>query len=199
MKKNKITNLIIVAHPDDEILGFGGTGANLIKMGEVVQAIILSGKAEQRYLKPADKELNDNCLNANTFLGFEKPIVADFPNIRMNNIDHIELVKYIENQIVKFNPTRIFTHHPSDLNDDHKQISFACQAAARFFQRRKNNTSHLKGLYLMEILSSTDWSFPSNNLNFRPNTYSDITKSIDLKIESLKKYAYFERFTSSKI
>ena len=100
----------------------------------------------------------------------------------MNNVDHIDLVKFIENQIYEFNPTRIFTHHPADLNDDHKQISYACQAAARIFQRQ-NSSSSLDSLYLMEILSSTDWAYPTNNIGFKPNTFFDITNSIEKKLK----------------
>ena len=189
INNHKKVNLLIVAHPDDEILGFGGTGAKLVNSGEIVQAVILSGKVEQRFLKPNDEELYANCLKANSHLGFQKPIFGEFPNLKMNNVDHIELVKFIESQILKFNPRRVFTHHPCDLNDDHKQISFACQAAARFFQRQKNDfESNFRELYLMEILSSTDWSFNTNNMSFRPNTFFDITNTIDAKIDSLSKY-----------
>ena len=82
-------NLIVVAHPDDEILGFGGTGAKLVKKGEIVQPIILSGNVQARSKRPEDNELLKNIIEANQYLGFNKPVLGDFPNIRMNNVDHI--------------------------------------------------------------------------------------------------------------
>ena len=158
-------NLIVVAHPDDEILGFGGTGAKLVKKGEIVQPIILSGNVQARSKRPKDNELLKNIIEANQYLGFNKPVLGDFPNIRMNNVDHIDLVNFIEHQIIKFQPNRIFTHHPGDLNDDHVHTAMACLPASRLFQRKKG-IKPLNALYFMEILSSTDWSFPSIKKKF---------------------------------
>ena len=184
---NKTTNLVIVAHPDDEILGFGATGAKLVEQGEVVQPVILCGDVDARTHSPTNVELNKDMLRANKLLGFSNPMLGSFPNIKMNTVDHLDIVQFIEKQIINFRPTRIFTHHPSDLNDDHVQISKACTAAARLFQRRID-IPKLESLNYMEILSSTDWSFPLNGLNFSPNTYIDIENYLDLKISALACY-----------
>ena len=106
----------------------------------------------------------------------------------MNLIQHLEIVKYIEEQIIKYQPDRIFTHHPSDLNDDHKKISEACMAAARISQR-KNNIKPINALYFMEILSSTDWAFASSNCStFAPNVFVDINETFNKKLEALSCY-----------
>jgi len=126
-------------------------------------------------------------LKANRLLGFTDPILGNFPNIRMNTVDHIDIVQFIEKQIITFGPTRIFTHHPSDLNNDHVQISRACVAAARLFQRR-NDVSRLESLHYIEVLSATDWAFPDNRGSFAPNTYIDITNYFDIKISALSCY-----------
>ena len=94
MNKKKV-NLIVVAHPDDEVLGFGGTGANLVKQGEVVQPIILCGNVKARTKRPKSSNLYDNMISANQCLGFNVPVLGKFPNIRMNTIDHIDIVKFI--------------------------------------------------------------------------------------------------------
>ena len=180
-------NLLVVAHPDDEILGFGATGAKLVKRGEVVQPIILCGDVDARTGRPTNIELNEDMLKANRLLGFADPILGSFPNIRMNTVDRIDIVQFIEKQIIKFEPSRIFTHHPSDLNNDHVQISNACVAAARLFQRR-GDISRLESLHYMEILSATDWAFPVNGEGFSPNTYIDITNYFDVKVSALSCY-----------
>ena len=93
-----MVNLIVVAHPDDEILGFGGTGAKLVQKGEIIQPIILCGNVKERKKKPDNQILYNNIIEANTLIGFNTPILGDFPNIRMNTVDHIEIVKFIEEQ-----------------------------------------------------------------------------------------------------
>jgi LmbE family N-acetylglucosaminyl deacetylase len=184
---NMLLNLVVVSHPDDEVLGFGGTGAKFIQAGQFVQPVILCGDVRVRSHRPQGTDLNTDMIEANNLLGFNIPVVGEFPNIRMNTVDHLDIVRFIEEQIIKFQPHRIFTHHPSDLNDDHVQTSKACLAASRLFQRR-SDVRPLEGLYFMEILSSTDWSFPSLNNIFAPDTFSDISQSIDLKIRALSIY-----------
>lgn len=184
---NKI-NLVVVAHPDDEVLGFGAAGAKLVNCGEVVQPIILCGNVGVRELRPTDEQLHSDVIAANAELGFNIPVLGMFPNISMNTVPHVEIVQFIEKQIEKFKPNRIFTHHPGDLNDDHVQVSKACQAAARLYQRRKDIPA-LESFYFMEILSSTDWSFATTGENFIPSNFVEIGEEfLNKKIKSLSHY-----------
>ena len=108
-------NLVVVAHPDDEVLGFGGTGKSLVEAGDVVQSIVASGLADARTQRPEDDELLADISSANDLLGFSHPVLGAFPNIMLNTLPHIELVQFIEKAIMDFQPDRIFTHHPNDL------------------------------------------------------------------------------------
>lgn len=187
MNERPTTTLLVVAHPDDEVLGFGATGANLVNAGESVQPVILCGDVEARAGRPNNRALHEDILSANKHLGFEEPVLGSMPNIRMNTIPHIELVKFIEDQIRRFSPKRIVTHHPSDVNDDHLHVARACTAAMRLFQRQPDNVQ-LQSFSYMEVLSSTDWAMPGQSELFQPNTYVEIKQTISRKLEALAMY-----------
>lgn len=180
--------LIVVAHPDDEVLGCGGMAATLTQKGVAVHSCILSGQVEVRQNRPDVPELLQDIQTAQILLGCKAPILGNFPNIQFGTVPHLKLVQFIEQAIEKVQPEIIFTHHPQDLNDDHRHTSLACQAAARLFQRRPG-FKPLQGLYFMEILSATDWAFPGNNPGFLADTFFEIGESgLQQKIEALRSY-----------
>ncbi len=183
MPKNILT---VTAHPDDEILGFGASAWALSQQGHQVHHLILSGNVEARRNRPEIEELHQDISTANALIGstFE---LGDFPNIQFNTVPHIELVQRIEKTIEAFTPDYIFTHFPNDLNDDHKQVSQACQAAFRLFQRKP--LPRISGLFLMEIASSTDWSFGVRGELFQPNVFLPIgEEGLQKKLEALACY-----------
>lgn len=183
---NKII-LSVTAHPDDEVLGFGGTAAKLGAAGHEVVNCILSGEVDVRRYRPSINELNEHIIEAQKIINCKEAILGGFPNIRFNTIPHIELVQFLEKVIEDVGPDYIFTHHPYDLNNDHYHVSKACQVASRLFQRKP--VKRIMGLYFMEILSSTDWSYPVNANQFQPNTFFELGESyLTAKIEALRCY-----------
>jgi LmbE family N-acetylglucosaminyl deacetylase len=179
--------LIVVAHPDDEVLGCGATGAAIAASGVEIRSCLMSGKVNARSNRPEDLELMEDIQQAQEILGFGEPIIGDFPNISFNTVPHLDLVQFIEKAITETNAHTIFTHHPGDLNNDHLHCSLACQAAARLFQRRPNITP-LIHLYYMEVLSATDWAFAGNLDAFKADTFFPVDKTLEKKIEALKAY-----------
>lgn len=183
-----MTVLIVVAHPDDEVLGCGGTASLLANRGYDVRACVLSSGVNARSQRPTDQGLLDDIHSARRILGLKEPILGDFPNIKLNAVPHIELVQFIEDAIRQTEADVVFTHHPGDLNVDHECTSRACQAACRLFQR-KNGVRRLRSLHFVEILSSTDWAFEGASLRFNANTYVEIGEEyLSRKIEALKAY-----------
>jgi LmbE family N-acetylglucosaminyl deacetylase len=179
--------LTVTAHPDDEILGFGGASLALSKKGYNIHNLILSGEVDARQHRPEVEELRKHARAAQEIVGAEPPILGPFPNIKFNTVSHLDLVQFIEKYIEKFEPEYVFTHHPYDLNNDHYHTSKACQAAVRLFQRKI--VKPIKGFYFMEILSSTDWAFPVDGQNFSPNTFIEIGEAgLKKKIEALNAY-----------
>lgn len=178
--------LVVVAHPDDEVLGAGATIHKLIQQGNKVAVAIMVSQAAAR--KDLSSSLSEDEKEALAILGVTKTYHADFPNIKMNTVPHLELVQFIERCIEDFQAEVIITHHPADTNNDHVMTSYAAQAACRLFQRR-DNVPGLKELLYMEVPSSTEWSIDSSSNEFRPNTYVEVGKAgIDIKIKALQAY-----------
>lgn len=178
--------LIVVAHPDDEVLGCGATINKLVEDGNGVAVCTMVTHAAAR--KNLSDTLEDDQNNALNLLGVHKMYSADFPNIKMNTIPHLELVQFIEKCIEDFRADAIITHHPSDTNNDHQMTSIATQAAARLFQR-KSGIPDLKQFLFMEVQSSTEWSFDSSSSRFVPNFFVEIGKNgVTKKIEALSLY-----------
>lgn len=138
--------------------------------------------------KDLSSTLTSDEEEALTLLGVNKVYHANFPNIKMNTVAHLDLVQFVEKCIEDFSADAIITHHPSDTNNDHVQTSYAVQAASRLFQRREN-LPQLKQLLYMEVLSSTEWSFDSSANRFMPNYFVEVGKDgVDLKIKALSMY-----------
>jgi LmbE family N-acetylglucosaminyl deacetylase len=183
-----VSVLVVVAHPDDEVLGFGGAGALFVSRGVQVRTCIAVSKADARMSRPGTEKLTDDIYAAQAALGFGEPILGDFPNIRLNTVPHLELVQFIESAIREVAADTLVTHHAGDVNDDHRQVSRACQAAARLFQRSPGSL-RLRSLLTMEVLSSTDWQFPGTAPTFTPTTFVEIGEEfLDRKIQALSSY-----------
>lgn len=178
--------LVIVAHPDDEALGAAATIHKLIKEGNEVAVVTMANHAAARANISAT--LADDQKKAFDIMGVKKSYAADFPNIKMNTIPHLDLVQFIEKCIEDFGAEAIITHHPSDTNNDHVVTSYAVQAACRLFQR-KPNISALKELFYMEVPSSTEWSFDCSSNRFTPNVFVEIGKDgVELKLKAIEAY-----------
>ncbi len=178
--------LVVVAHPDDEVLGAGATIWNLIQNGHQVAVCIMADHAAAR--ANISETLVQDEKNAMRILGVTKVYQADFPNIKMNIVPHLDLVQFIERAIEDFRAEAIITHHPSDTNNDHVMTAQAAQAAARLFQRR-DGFPPLRYFLYMEVLSSTEWSFAPASCRFVPNFFMRIGKEgVDQKLQALSAY-----------
>lgn len=183
--------LVVVAHPDDEVLGAGATIHKLISEGHKVAVAIMVSQAAAR--KDLSSTLSDDEKEALSIIGVEKTYHADFPNIQMNTVPHLHLVQFIESCITDWKADSIITHHPSDTNNDHVQTSYAAQAAGRLFQRR-DDIPALRELLYMEVPSSTEWSFDTSANRFSPNYFVEIGKEgVEIKIKALSAYKWVMR------
>ncbi len=186
--------LCIVSHPDDEILGFGATANKFKSSGINVETLIISGQADKRFNGDKEEILKTRCKKACNLVGIKNVNFGTFPNLSLHNVDSYNIVNFIETSIKKIKPQTIFTHHPKDLNIDHKVVSELTLAAARLPQRRPDlQLPLIKNIFFMEILSSTDWAY-ANSENFDPNVFISVTENdLNAKVRSLKCYENVER------
>lgn len=187
-KEGEIINyLVVVAHPDDEVLGAGATLYKLSKNNKI-DVCILSAEVKARKDRPTINELHDEVRDSMNLLGVNEIIYGDFPNIAFNTVPHLKLVQFIEKAIVDTNADVILTHHPSDLNNDHMHTSLACQEAVRIYQRQEKEKK-IKELLFMEVLSSTDWALNEGANRFKANVFFEVgEEALNRKIEALLKY-----------
>lgn len=179
--------LIVAAHPDDEVLGCFGTVARLIKKGYEAYTLILgegkTSRDDKRIIENKQKEietLNCEIQKANGIIGIKKVFVESFPDNRFDSVDLLDIIKVISKVKEEVKPDIIFTHYEHDLNIDH-QVTYKAVITAT----RPMENECVKEIYSFEILSSTEWNYP---VSFSPNTYFDISDTLDLKIDAMKEY-----------
>ena len=191
--------LVIVAHPDDEVLGMGGTIKKLTKNKNQVKIVIMAtGIAARRStnLKNSsgynvtknvqqvmDKQittLKTHAKKAAKNLGVTDIEFLDYPDNEMDTISNLKLTKSVEKIIKKFKPKVVYTHTPFDVNVDH----VCCYNAVLTATRPKKNAI-VKKVMSFEVPSSTEWNFTSV---FTPNTFVDISNEITNKIKALECY-----------
>lgn len=184
----KIRFLIVVAHPDDEVLGAGASIYKWTQSGSDVDVCIMSTEAKARAFRPDSKQLSDDLDAASDCLGISRKYEYGFPNIEMNTVPHLQLVQAIEKAIVDSSPDIVITHHPADPNNDHMQTSLACQEAIRIHQRRPE-IKRISELWYMEVPSCTEWTVNSAFNAFQPNCYVEIGDAcLKVKLQALSLY-----------
>ena len=186
--KNKKKILIIAAHPDDEVLGCGATIAKYTKNNNNAFVLLMSDGESSRKLNKKELKNKINlrrkaCEKSCKILGIKKPEFENFPDNQLDKVHLLKLTRVIEKRIKKIKPDIIFTHHWGDLNVDHQKVSKAVITACR-----PQNRNSVKTLFFFEIPSSSEWQISSKKNLFNPNWFSDVTDTIELKMEALKCY-----------
>jgi LmbE family N-acetylglucosaminyl deacetylase len=181
--------LVVAAHPDDEILGCGGTMTRLAREGHDVRIAILAEGMSSRYpqREQADaqrmKNLHAHAQQAADKIGAKELILCKLPDNRLDTVPLLEVVKTVEDLVARLNPEIIYTHHPGDLNVDHGVVHRAVLTATR-----PMSGQCVREVYAFEVPSSTEWAFQRLEPSFRPNVFVDITDSLETKIAALACY-----------
>lgn len=177
--------LAVVAHPDDEVLGLGATLARHVDSGDRVGVIYLTDGVGSR---GADAEAAERRAKARAraaaILGFETVWVGDYPDNQMDTLSRLNLIQAIEPLIAAFAPDCLYTHHPGDLNIDHRLCAEAVLTACRPMPG-----ASVTSLRCFSTRSATEWSVPELTQPFLPNCFVDVTNTWPRKLQALEAYS----------
>ena len=190
--------IIFVAHPDDEVLGMGGTILKHSQNGDFVKVVYLAtgitSRRSTNFQNSVSYEQNENKTNqiqkeiknlrndakkSCNILKVKDSKFYDFPDNEMDRVPLLKIVKVIEKEIKETKPDRIYTHHFHDLNVDHRTVFNAVMTATRPIRL------NVKEIISFEVLSSTEWNYP---MQFSPNYFVDIKSQLSAKIKAMKSY-----------
>ena len=178
--------LVVAAHPDDEVLGCGGTIARYVQEGYDANVVFMTDGVSSRKETSIQNEINNrekSAILASQILGINLVEILDFPDNGMDTLPILDIVQKLEAIIAKVEPSIVFTHHWGDLNIDHRITYQSVLTACRPYPGQV-----VREIYSFEIPSSTEWSSPSVENNFSPNYFVDIGETIDLKMSALQAY-----------
>ena len=165
--------LVFAPHPDDEVLGTGGTIAKATADGKRVIVCIATSNEDDSDIRK--KECEDAC----SILGIEEILTLDFPDLALDRVPHSEFTGAIQDVIQKYRPQTVFTPYSGDLHTDHKAL-----AAAVLVALRPKYSFIPANAYMYETLSETGWDYMNPINEFIPNVYVDISCSIDKKVSA---------------
>lgn len=189
--------LVVAAHPDDEVLGLGGTMHRLInEKGCKVRVVILgegiTSRSENRDTEKWKQELEvhrSNIQAARKAIGYDSVGIYDFPDNRFDTVALLDLIKVIEKEKREFETEVIFTHHGGDVNIDHQRTFEAIITACRPMDHEK-----VKMIITFETMSGTEWRSPSDPKHFLPNLFIEIgEEDLQAKINAMEVYEFEKR------
>ena len=182
-KSSEEAVLVVAAHPDDEVLGCGGTMARHAAMGHVVHTIFIADGEGARQEKAKIAARYQMAEKAAKTLGAQPPIFAGFADQRLDTHALSDIAKPIEQAVREIRPTIVYTHHRGDLNLDHQIVHEATMVACRPLPG-----SSIKVLWAYEVLSATHWAAPNSQSSFEPQCVVNIADYVDKKKAALEHY-----------
>lgn len=176
--------LVIAPHPDDEILGAGGTMARLAKAGhEVVVAVVTSGRPPA-FSAVQVEQVQSEAARAHALLGVRRTLWLDQPAAGLFDMPHSELNAALRKLVLEVDPQTLIIPFVGDIHIDHQLTFLSALVAARPHQAEFPAT-----ILAYETLSETNWNAPYVTPGFLPNVFVDVNETLTLKIEAMQMFA----------
>lgn len=172
--------LVIAPHPDDEIIGVGGTIAKRVKSGDEVYVCVVTKGQEPIFSKESVGKVREECRKADAELGVKNTIFLDFPAVMLETVPRYQLNGRIAEVIQCIMPHEVYIPHRGDMQLDHQMVVDASMVALR------PKYSHVVSrIYAYETLSETGWNIPNVTNEFIPTVYEDISETINKKLSAM--------------
>lgn len=176
--------LIIAPHPDDEVLGCGGTIAKHSENGDEVYLCIVTKGYPPDWSKEFIKNERAEIGKASKILGIKKTFFLDFPAAKLDTVPEKELNEGLSMCLNKVKPQMVYIPHRGDINKDHYLIFKAATVVTR-----PKPESSIKKVLSYEVLSETEWGVPQLKKDiFVPNVYIDISETLKDKLKAMSCY-----------
>jgi len=176
--------LVVGAHPDDEVLGLGGTLIRHVQKKDLVYPAIFADGSQVRYSENERDGLKEACRKSCAELGVQPPEFLGFPDQKLDTYSQIELTQAIESLILKYHCEMIYTHHSGDINRDHQILHEATLVAAR-----PKPGGIVKQVLCYSVPSSTEWAPFRSTSSFLPNWFVDVSLTLKQKLRALAHYS----------
>jgi LmbE family N-acetylglucosaminyl deacetylase len=182
---------VVAAHPDDEVLGCGGTVARLAAEGRTVRILLVADGQTSRVVESGERSVEKILVARNAaakaacaILGASSVEILALPDNRLDGVQLLDVVRHIEDFVQRHKPSQLLTHHSGDVNIDHRVVHDAVISACR------PQPGHpVKELLFFEVPSSTEWRPPGSLQAFNPNYFVDVAKTLATKLAALDAYA----------
>lgn len=170
--------LVIAAHPDDELLGVGGTLALHTAAGDRVTCVVAAAGA-LKHDSDGEKGVRAQAQRAADVLGVHKLLLLDFPDQGLDTFSLVDIISPLEEIVETVRPDVVYLQYGYDVNRDHQILFQAALVATRPMEQ------FIQAIYAFDTASSTEWAYPRS---FVPDTWVDISTSLDRKIEAMACY-----------
>ena len=176
--------LVLAAHPDDELLGLGGTVARHVSLGDRVVIALIADAGTARYEDKTIQFVRRCALEAASRLGVYDVRFAGLADQKLDTLPILDITQWIEAVLRDVQPQIIYTHHRGDINRDHQVVNEATLTAARPY-----SAPYVERILCFETPSATEWAGPYVEDWFVPNAYVDITAHLETKLSAMSAYA----------
>ena len=175
--------LVIAPHPDDEVIGVGGTIARRVSEGHTVYVCIVTKGCAPLFREESVEQVRNECREADRLLGVEETFFLDLPAAMLEEVPRYKLNDTLLQIILKVEPDEVYIPHRGDMQMDHKMITDAAMVALR-----PKYDHRVRRIYTYETLSETGWDIPNAVNEFIPNVYEDISGTLEKKLRAMRIY-----------